>query len=113
MLTNDSDADGEVLTVAGSTAWPLASAPRSPAGAQRDPERDGSWTYVPNGASDSLEVGETGTDSFTYRACDGDGLFNSATVTITVNGANDAPLAVNDTARPTRTRPRVGRRAAR
>jgi len=37
-----------------------------------------------------------GSDSFTYRANDGTANSNTATVNITVNPLNDAPLAVND-----------------
>src|SRR5205814_101681 len=38
-----------------------------------------------------------GSDSFTYTITDGT-LTSTATVNVTVTGANDAPLAVNDTA---------------
>lgn len=50
---------------------------------------NGSFTYTPS-------ADYFGTDSFTYKA--NDGLLNSnpATVTITVNGVNDPPVAVND-----------------
>src|SRR5439155_6633288 len=37
-----------------------------------------------------------GSDSFTYQANDGVASSNVATVAITVNGVNDAPVAVND-----------------
>src|SRR5207247_6695837 len=37
-----------------------------------------------------------GTDSFTYKASDGQAQSDVATVTITVTPANDAPLAAND-----------------
>ncbi|PYR95457.1 MAG: adhesin, partial [Acidobacteria bacterium] len=51
---------------------------------------DGSFTYTPN-------PNFNGTDSFTYQAKDAAGaLSNSATVTITVNAVNDAPVATND-----------------
>jgi VCBS repeat-containing protein len=50
---------------------------------------DGSFDYTPN-------PDFSGVDSFTYRANDGSGLSNPATVTLTVNGVNDAPVAVND-----------------
>jgi VCBS repeat-containing protein len=50
---------------------------------------NGSFTYTP-------AAGYDGTDTFTYRANDGTGLSNLATVTIVVNAGNDAPIAVND-----------------
>ena len=52
---------------------------------------DGSFTYTP-------AANFNGTDSFTYTASDGTAASNVATVTITVTGVNDAPVAVNDAA---------------
>src|SRR5438094_10248383 len=50
---------------------------------------DRSFTYVHDGS-------ETTTDTFTYKANDGSLDSNVATVTITINPVNDAPVAVND-----------------
>ena len=58
---------------------------------------DGSFTYDPNGSFEALDTGETDTDSFTYRATDGDGGTDIATVRITITGVNDPPVAVDDT----------------
>ena len=55
---------------------------------------DGSFTYTP-------AANFNGTDSFTYTASDGTAVSNVATVTITVDAVNDAPVAVNDTATTT------------
>jgi gliding motility-associated-like protein len=49
----------------------------------------GSFSYTPT-------VGYSGVDSFTYRASDGSATSNIATVTITVNAVNQAPVAFND-----------------
>src|SRR6185369_14919509 len=52
---------------------------------------DGSFSYTP-------ALNFNGTDSFTYQARDPQGnLSNVATVTITINPINDAPVANNDT----------------
>ncbi|MBX9255762.1 FG-GAP repeat protein [Desmonostoc muscorum CCALA 125] len=51
---------------------------------------DGSLTYDPNGQFESLAVGESGTDSFTYTINNGN-LGNTASVNLTINGVNDAP----------------------
>ena len=59
---------------------------------------DGTVTYDPNGKFESLAVGETATDTFTYTVSDGHGGTDKATVTVTIDGANDAPTAVDDTA---------------
>ena len=54
--------------------------------------------YDPNGAFESLGGGETAIDTFTYTVTDGNGGTDTATVTVTVTGANDDPVAVDDTA---------------
>lgn len=59
---------------------------------------DGSFTYDPDGAFEALAAGETATDTFTYTITDNNGASSTATVQITINGANDAPIAVNDIA---------------
>ena len=50
---------------------------------------DGSFDYSPN-------PNFSGVDQFTYRASDGAKLSALATVTLTVNGENDAPVAIDD-----------------
>lgn len=49
---------------------------------------DGTFSYDPNGQFDALEEDETATTSFSYTISDGE-LSSTATVTITVNGADD------------------------
>ncbi len=53
-------------------------------------------TYDPNGQFDALAPGETATDSFTYTVTDGSGVSDTATVTVTIDGVNDAPNAADD-----------------
>ncbi|WP_156356605.1 VCBS domain-containing protein, partial [Pseudomonas sp. NBRC 111135] len=55
---------------------------------------DGSWTYTANSAYNELGVGDKLTDTFTVKAADG----TSSTVTVTINGTNDAPVASADVA---------------
>lgn len=50
---------------------------------------DGVFTYTP-------DPGISGIDSFSYLVSDGNGGFDSATVTITVAPVNDDPVAVDD-----------------
>jgi VCBS repeat-containing protein len=57
---------------------------------------DGSYRYDPNGAFESLQVGESQNDYFSYTMADSKGLTSAATVTIRVDGANDAPMAGGD-----------------
>ncbi len=58
---------------------------------------DGSYEYTPDqAAANALNQGDSETESFTYTISDGNGGEASATVSFEVNGANDAPVAIND-----------------
>jgi uncharacterized delta-60 repeat protein len=50
------------------------------------------FTYSPNGQFEYLAAGEVATDTFTYVVSDG-ALTDTATVSITVTGVDDPPLA--------------------
>ena len=78
VLTNDTDANGDPLTVTNLTQPAHGSATLNP---------DGTVTYAP-------AANWFGTDSFTYTANDGQADSNVATVTITVKPVNDPPIAV-------------------
>ena len=82
VLQNDSDADGDTLTVTNLT---------QPSNGEAKLKSDNTVEYRSN-------KDFTGTDTFTYRANDGTADSNVATVTITVSDGNTAPVAVNDTA---------------
>ncbi|WP_334407672.1 Ig-like domain-containing protein [Bradyrhizobium sp. AZCC 2289] len=56
---------------------------------------DGTFTYDPNGAFTSLKAGASTSDTFSYTVTDGSNAGSTATVTITITGQNDAPVAVN------------------
>jgi uncharacterized repeat protein (TIGR01451 family) len=75
VVANDTDLTGDQLSPI------LVAGPSN--GTLRLNRFDGSFTYTPN-------PGFTGTDSFTYKASDGDAESNVATVTITV-GASARP----------------------
>ncbi|GIR66289.1 MAG: hypothetical protein CM15mP70_13960 [Pelagibacteraceae bacterium] len=58
---------------------------------------DGSYTYAATtDATDALDTGESATDTFVYTLSDGTAI-TTANLTITVLGANDAPVARDDT----------------
>ncbi|HVK07445.1 MAG TPA: Ig-like domain-containing protein, partial [Gemmataceae bacterium] len=80
VLDGDTDAEGSALT---------AAVVANPANGSVTLNANGSFTYTPN-------ANFNGTDSFTYRANDGSANSNTATVTVTVNPVNDAPVADND-----------------
>ena len=105
LLTNDTDPENGTLSVASvhdssGNAVPLGTATQLPSGALLTANTDGTFTYDPNGAFDSLTGSETATDTFTYTVGDGHGgTSTSATVTITITSATAAvqnPVAVND-----------------
>ena len=58
---------------------------------------NGSYSYVADqAAADDLDASDTVTDVFNYTLSDGT-TTDTATITITVTGINDAPVAANDT----------------
>ena len=76
ILANDSDIDSPTLT---------AQLVSGPSHGTLQLSADGSLTYRP-------DADFAGTDSFSYQASDGIALSNLATVTITVESVNDAPV---------------------
>ena len=82
ILLNDSDVDGDDLTVDSFT---------DPSNGTLVEENDGTFSYTP-------DADFNGSDSFTYTVDDGNGGTDTATVTITVDPVNDAPAAGDDSA---------------
>ena len=82
VLANDSDPDGDTLTVAGVSEPAHGTAVLTETGAVR---------YTP-------EPNFNGTDGFTYVVGDGSGLTAQAAVDVTVRPVNDPPEAVDDAA---------------
>lgn len=89
MLNNDSDPD------AGDTLSVTAVDTSGTAGAVTAWNADGSFTYDPDGQFEYLKAGGSASDSFTYTVSDGKGGTDTATVTITVNGASDVPTNIS------------------
>ncbi|WP_447971265.1 LamG-like jellyroll fold domain-containing protein [Nitrospira sp. M1] len=80
VLRNDSDPDGDGLTVS------LLAGPSNAAAFTLN--ADGSFTYTP-------VADFNGTDTFTYQVSDGNGGTDTATATILVTAVNDAPVLDN------------------
>ena len=80
------DVDVEVLT------YSLVGA--APAGVVFN--ADGTFTVTPIAADQALNVGDSRTVTFQYRANDGDVNSTPATVTVVINGVNDAPVSNPD-----------------
>ncbi|HKB00735.1 MAG TPA: Ig-like domain-containing protein, partial [Gemmataceae bacterium] len=80
VLANDTDVDGDTLTV---------SAVTQPAHGAVVVNADGTVTYTP-------AANYNGADSFGYTVSDGHGGTATATVALTVRAVNDAPVAADD-----------------
>ncbi|HEX2700132.1 MAG TPA: ELWxxDGT repeat protein [Acidimicrobiales bacterium] len=80
VLANDTDADGDALSSGSASA---------PAHGSVTLNANGSFVYTPT-------AGFSGTDNFTYVAGDGIGGSATATVTMTVAGTNQVPVATAD-----------------
>ncbi len=78
LLTNDSDADGDALTIASLGAV---------ANGTLVDNNDGTVTYTPN-------ANFNGADSFTYTISDGKGSSATANVSIAISSVNDAPTSL-------------------
>ncbi|MFZ5482894.1 MAG: retention module-containing protein, partial [Pseudomonadota bacterium] len=80
VLGNDSDPDGDPLTITGFN---------QPANGTVNLV-NGQFVYTPN-------PGYVGSDTFTYTITDGQGGVDTATVTISMVGVQEPPVALNDT----------------
>lgn len=91
VLDNDGDPEGDALTITEINGQAVAvdGTVDLASGASVTLNGDGTLGYAQNGAFDSLNSGETGSDSFTYTVSDGNGGTATATVAITVDGADD------------------------
>ena len=61
-------------------------------------DKDGEYLYDDNGQFEHLAAGQTFTESVEYTVIDSQGNTDTATLSIVVNGINDAPVANDDTA---------------
>ncbi len=91
LLANDSDPD------AGDTIGVVAVETTNTRG-QVTLNPDGTVVYSANGQYDWLRAGQTATDTFSYTINDSAGRASRATVTVTIQGSNDGPVAVADAA---------------
>ena len=101
VLTNDTDVDsGDSRTVTGLTGGAVGSALAGDYGSLTL-NADGTYSYAVDDANSTVQAlrtaGQTLTDSFTYTVSDAAGATSSTTLTLTIQGANDAPVAVADT----------------
>ncbi len=82
VAANDTDVDGNLALSSVAIVNP-------PSEGAAEVNGDGTITYTP-------KDDYCGDDAYTYRICDGVGICDEATVTLTVNCVNDDPVAAND-----------------
>ncbi len=102
VLTNDTDVDAsDTKTVSAITGGTVGVAKAGSYGSLTL-NADGSYSYAVDNSNGSVQAlrsaADTLTDSFTYTVRDTAGATSSTTLTVTIQGANDAPVAVADTA---------------
>ncbi len=111
VLTNDTDVDsvgnGETKVVSGVAAGPSASAVGSVGASVTGTYgsitigSNGIYTYTVDDSNSAVQAlrntSQTLTDLFTYEVVDAGGLASLATLTVTIQGANDNPIANADT----------------
>ena len=98
LLANDTDADGDALSV---TRFTVAGLPGSFAagdtatihsGATLSIQADGSYRFNPGNFYNGLKAGETARETIVYELSDGNGGVAQTTLIITISGANDSPV---------------------
>ena len=90
LLANDSDPQGDPLTISSVDGTSAMGAAVTLSG--------GTITYNPTVSAtlQALANGESATDTFSYTISDGNGGADTATVTFTLAGKNDVPVAADD-----------------
>ena len=89
VLKNDTDPDGDILSVSNiNTTGTRGKVTNS---------GNGTFNYNPNGKFDYLNGGEQATDHFIYTVSDDKGGADTATITIFISGVNDAPKLEGNT----------------
>lgn len=94
VLANDTDVDGN-----GESHRVLA-VDRAGSYGTLTMQADGSWSYVVDNTNGAVQALRTTTDvlteRFVYTLTDASGATSSATLTVTIHGSDDAPIAGND-----------------
>ena len=88
-LANDSDPEGDYLALSMTPT-------RGTNGGMFSVDDSWSVYFYGNGEFDDLVSGQSRDTTFVYSVIDEHGALSSATVTVTVYGANDAPVVAND-----------------
>ena len=99
LLLNDVDVDGDDVLIITRVDGDTGSVGKATAGGNGGSftiSANGAWEFNPGTAFDDLKAGATETTSVAYTVTDGT-VTSRATLTVTVTGVNDAPVAADDT----------------
>ncbi|WP_251865740.1 retention module-containing protein, partial [Achromobacter sp. Marseille-Q4962] len=100
LLSNDSDPDGDALTLVSVNGRPMTSEGITVPGSNGGVFTvypDGSYVFNPNGEYKALGEGETAVSTVSYTITDPSGATSTATVAVTVTGVLDVPtISVSD-----------------
>ncbi|MGI9213572.1 MAG: VCBS domain-containing protein, partial [Methylococcaceae bacterium] len=105
VVTGTASASGQLSATDADTAtsaltWSIVGATNT-YGSMAIVSSSGLWTYTLDNTlatTQALAAGTTGTDTYTAQVSDGQGGYTDQTLTVTVQGTNDAPVANTDTA---------------
>ncbi len=92
VLSNDDDPDGDPLTISEVSGGNVGEPIGLPYGTLVL-NADGTYSFTPNDNANALPTGKVVTQQVTYTVSDGNGGFDTATLTLTITGTNDAPVA--------------------
>ena len=89
ITANDSDPDGDALTVSAvnGAAANVGTEIAGSDGGLFTVDANGDISFNPNGEFEALDAGESATTTVSYTVSDGEGGMDIATVTVTVTGA--------------------------
>ena len=88
VTANDTDIDGDTLTVVSATSGSKGNVTVN---------TNGTVTYTTDPTKvDTLAEGEATTDTFSYTVSDGEGGLTTQQVSVNITGANDAPTVIED-----------------
>ena len=82
------------VDAAATQTWSLVGTPSSTYGSMTINASTGVWTYTldnTNAATQALAAGQSVVETFTARVTDDKGAFVNQTISVTINGSNDAP----------------------
>ncbi|MEH1787453.1 MAG: Ig-like domain-containing protein [Nostoc sp.] len=109
VLGNDTDANGDSLTVTqvNGNSITVNTPITLTSGALLTLKLNGTFDYNPNSKFESLAMGATASDSYSYTVADGKGGTSTATVKLTITGVNDTPVANTDSLTATQFIPKI------